>query len=309
MAFEDLNKLTDYFLIVDETRDRLAALPRYREQFSDRVPAAFGITRPASVFLGDRVLTHTHRGLKIYVKPTDVDLAPHIMMGGAWEGHVEAAIFSIVKAGQHAIDIGGNIGYHTLNLALAVGQGGRVDSFEANPELVPLLTATVFVNGFYPWVHVHHRAVMDRPGTVSLASEPGHFGSGNIVIGAVEHDANYHRGYSIKHQVEGVKLDDFFGALAKPVDFLRLDIEGAEPFAIRGAEGLLRASPNASIVLEWSIGMMAARCDVREFVDWLTSLGFRFWVISPANGAFEAVEPHATLNLPHSDLLVRRSDP
>jgi hypothetical protein len=40
-------------------------------------------TRPTSMFLGDRVLTTTHHGHKIFLDPSDNDLTPQLLGGGA----------------------------------------------------------------------------------------------------------------------------------------------------------------------------------------------------------------------------------
>ena len=53
---------------------------------------------------------------------------------GFWEGHETLAICKSVKRGQVALDLGANIGYHTLLLAKMVGPEGRVAAFEPESE-------------------------------------------------------------------------------------------------------------------------------------------------------------------------------
>ena len=302
LGFPDVYALGRYFCGTEEFRDRSRG-------------AQDPLHRPATVFLGDRVLTHTHRGHKIYLPPTDVDLAPHLMTSGVWERNVEAAIERQLRPGARAVDVGANIGYHTLAMAAAVGPTGRVDAFEANPQLIPLLRATFFVNGIRSWTHLHHVALMDQPGRIVLAAEPDHFGSGNAVPAAA-HPAEdvgpwsgYHQAYSVRHEVTATTLDAHFGADPPPLDLIRLDIEGSEPQALRGASGVIARSPTVRIIAEWSTAMMASRADVGAFVAWLTEQGFGFWRIRAEDRGLDPLPAADTLNLPHCDLVISRQEP
>jgi hypothetical protein len=142
--------------------------------------------RPVSIFLGDRVLTHTHRNEPIYLVPRDLDLTPPILLHGSYETHVERVLVAALRPGDTVIDVGANVGYHTLAIAAAVGPEGRVHAFEANPEVMRLLQATMFLNKLSNWlgdgrVTLHEKAALDRSGTITLASAPAHYGSGHVV--------------------------------------------------------------------------------------------------------------------------------
>ena len=230
----------------------------------------------APIFLGDRVLALTHRGHIIYLVPSDVDLTPSILLHGHWEPHVEKAVTNSLRPGDTVIDVGANVGYHTLAMASAVGPNGTVHAFEANPEVMRLLRATMFVNGFSSWlgtgrVNLYEKAVLDKPGNVMLASAPGHFGSGHVINNA----RSYHPAYSTRVEVPATALDLAIEDCVGTVDLIHMDIEGSEPLALRGARALIERSPGIKIIMEWSVGMMRARDDVGEFVRWLVQRGFR----------------------------------
>ena len=110
---------------------------------------------------------------------------------------MENVLQRLLRPGQCALDIGADIGYHTLTLGAAVGDAGQVHAFEASPRLHRLLDASVFVNGMSSFVRAHPLAGMDRPGSIMLASQPLHFGSGNVVpdreMGR-NHDEDYSAG-------------------------------------------------------------------------------------------------------------------
>jgi FkbM family methyltransferase len=297
--FLDLRALVDHLIGSAEFRER------YDKMNGSRVPQP---PRPAPIFLGDRVLAWTHRGQRIYLVPQDVDLTPHIMLTGTWETHVEATLLRLARPGHVAIDLGANVGYHTIVLGAAVAPTGRVFAFEAQPQLARLLRATIFVNGLLDLAEIHCCAVSDRPGNVVLAAAPDHYGSGNLT--PAFSPPGYDEGYSERVEVPAATLDQMLGDRIGAIDLMHLDIEGAEPLALRGAQSLIERSPALKIVTEWSVGMMSARADVAEFAAWLDGMGFRFWRVEPPpTNTLTPLSRDTLSNLPHSDLLLSRIDP
>lgn len=274
-------------------------------EFRNRYSAGSGLTRPASVFLGDRVLTSTHRGDAIYLVPLDLDLTPGILRCGEWEPHVEATILRSLRPGDTAIDVGANVGYHTLAMAAAIGSSGQLYAFEANPHVMRLLRATMIINGL-DRVTLHENAALDRVGTITLAFAPERYGSGHVIPD--EAPSDYGLACWVRVEASAVTIDSELGGRVDKVDLIHMDIEGSEPLALRGAQKLLERSPDLKIITEWSVGMMSTRADVGEFVGWLTECGFRFWVIEPG-GDLASLEPAALLTLPHCDLFLSRANP
>jgi len=260
---------------------------------------------PAPVFLGDRVFAVTHRGHVIYLLPSDLDLTPRILLNGNWEPHVEQTLASFLRPGDTAIDLGANVGYHTLAMAAAVGPSGQVHAFEANPDLTPLLAATLYANGLRDWegggcVKLYQGAVLDRPGAVTLAWAPDHYASGHVMVDSGP-------GYSKRIEVPAVTLDGVLSDRVEKVDLIRMDIEGSEPLALRGAQLLIERSPSVKIVSEWVVEFMRSRTDVDSFVSWLVELGFKFWAI--AHGPrFSAMTPSAAAAAPPCEMLLSRQD-
>jgi FkbM family methyltransferase len=247
----------------------------------------------------------------IYVAPLDVDLTPSILRHGRWEAYIEEMLVALLHPGDTVIDLGANVGYHTLAIADAVGASGQVHAFEANPEVMRLLRATMFVNGLSSHVgegrvSLYERAVLDRSGTVTLASAPGHYGSGHVIDDNPSSD--YGPFYSIRVEVPTVTLDALLGDRLSRVGLIHMDIEGSEPIALRGAQRILARSPQIKIVTEWNTNMMAARADVGQYIDWLADLGFRFWRIGYPPTVIE-VDRSALLDLAHCDLVLSRHPP
>jgi FkbM family methyltransferase len=233
-------------------------------------------------------------------------------MHGRYEAHVDQAIIASARPGDTVIDIGANVGYHTLAIAAAVGSDGRVHAFEANPAVMRLLKATMLVNGFCSFngpgrVDLYDGAALDRSGTITLASAPGHYGSGHVLLENTS-SSDYDFAYSTRVDVAAVTLDSVLADRVGPVDLIHMDIEGSEPLALRGGRTLIARSPNIKIITEWSVGMMKAHANVEEYVAWLVENGFRFWLIE-YEGKLAELDPSAVLNLPHCDLFLSRADP
>ena len=282
-------------------KDETGRAPRPRGLLS-----RLGLGRPARpergyCYLGGgRAIALTHAGKKIYLDTRDLGLTPHIATEGIWEPDVEAVLKRLVRPGHRVAEVGANMGYHTLTLAEGVGPRGHVDSFEANPAVLPLLRATIAVNGITDRVTIHPEAALDAAGTVEFTSDPDHIGSGHLAIpGEAAH-------YSRLAVVPAVTLDAALAALAR-LDVLRMDAEGSEPLVLRGATALLQRSPGVAVVTEWSAPMMA-RHDLGGLVGWLGDMGFRYWRIE--TGGRLAPVPGADLSgLSHADLVLSRVEP
>jgi FkbM family methyltransferase len=262
-----------------------------------------GLPRSSYCYLGDnRALALTRRGDMIYLDTRDLGLTPHIALHGIWETEVEAALARLVKPRQHVVEVGANMGYHTLAMARAIGPGGNLHAFEANPQVLPLLLSTLAVNGLSGMVTVHPHAALDQAGEVEFAADPQHIGSGHRALpgGAAN--------YSNRFNVTAVTLDGALLDRLGRIDLLRMDAEGSEPQVLRGAEQLIHNSPGLCIVTEWSPAMMAVRTDLNALVAWLKSLGFRFWHIG-AGGRLHSVPAGQLTTLAHCDLVMSRTLP
>ncbi|MCX7827376.1 MAG: FkbM family methyltransferase, partial [Verrucomicrobiae bacterium] len=107
---------------------------------------------------------------KIYVRLNDFGVGLPIFLRRAYEPYVTTAICRFLKPGCVFVDIGANIGYHTLMAAARVGAGGSVIAFEPNPANCALLQKSIAANGFGN-IRVHPNAVADHEGDVGLTRD------------------------------------------------------------------------------------------------------------------------------------------
>ncbi|MGG5807797.1 FkbM family methyltransferase [Falsiroseomonas sp. CW058] len=249
--------------------------------------------------LGERLLALTHDGRKIFLDAADIGITPHIALTGEWERETEAVIRRLLRPGDAVVEVGANMGYHTLAMADAVGPAGHVHAFEANPAITPLLDATIQVNGLAGRVTLHPVAALAHRGEVEFAIHPSHCGSAHL---AVPQDRPC---YSRRATVPAIPLDEALGAGFGPAAMIRMDAEGSEPLVLRGAAWLLARSPAMSIVMEWAPHMMQAYADVAGFADWLAALGFRAARILP-DASLQPLDRAGLLEAAHIEAVFRR---
>lgn len=210
--------------------------------------------RPGFVPLGPHAVALTRRGHQVFLLADDLSVTPRLALYGEWEPHVAGLLRHLLRPGQRVVEAGANVGLHTLGIAERIGPTGRLDAFEPVPEFHPLLERSLAANGLAGSVFLHQAALLDRAGEVEILQDPMFRGSGHL---AIEHSSTR---YSRRITATAVKLDTVLGDGA-PLDLLRLDVEGTEALALRGAEAVLRRSPHIRVVLEWSPVMLRSHCD------------------------------------------------
>ena len=88
-------------------------------------------------------------GHKLYIDSSDISLTPALLMsGGVWESGITALLGKIISPGMTVVDIGANIGYHTLTAANLVGFNGKVYAFEPEPGNFNLLNKNIHINKY-----------------------------------------------------------------------------------------------------------------------------------------------------------------
>lgn len=122
----------------------------------------------------------TRHGVLAYSKGREDLVSESLDMLGEYS-ESEARLFSaLVRPGDTVLDVGANIGAHSVALASFVGPAGRVHAFEPGAETAAFLRANVALNALEERVLVHQVAVGD-------GSEP--------MLTLVTTDANYGTAY------------------------------------------------------------------------------------------------------------------
>jgi FkbM family methyltransferase len=267
---------------------------------SMRSPADHGTFRaPVNYgYLGNGVgIATTHRGHRILLYTYDFGLAPHMVLTGEWERAIEETVLRFVPVGGTAVEVGCNIGYHTLAMCGKIGPAGKLFGFEANPTIHELLRWSLDLNGFLDRAAVFNCAALDRVGTVQFQYTPRAIGSGHVVSDKVDPRAKI-------INVEGTTLDIQLKDVGS-VDVLRMDAEGTEPRILAGARDLIDRSDRLVIIMEWSVAMMSRHTDVDRFISNITGQGFNSWQIQ-SDISLKPVQADQLKGLPHCELVLTR---
>ena len=168
-----------------------------------------------------------------------VDLSDHVIglniVRGRYETEEIAFARDLLKPGDTAIDIGGHIGFFTMQMAGAVGASGHVYSFEPFDANADLLERSIAENRFGDRVTFQRAAVGAANGTATLTFPVETLNSGGAYL---LRDGTAPLSGNQKKSVPVIALDAL--TLRRPVRFIKMDVEGAEPQVIRGAERVLR---------------------------------------------------------------------
>lgn len=230
------------------------------------------------------------------------DLGRSIFVGVQFEPNEFALLDRILRPGMTFLDGGANEGAYAVFAASRVGPFGRVVAVEPSPRELPRLHANVALNKFDN-VRVIEAALGDRSGAVELLlADPEHAGQntlGNFMYQGVTAAGRF--------QVTAVTIDDLMnrGDLTA-LDFVKLDLEGAELRALQGArQALHRWRP--VIMLEAAEAALAFQAGSRAaLLALLTEHQYRAWALDPATGGLTApgdAAPGDTLIAAHPECM------
>lgn len=167
------------------------------------------------------------RGMRINCKLWD-EVQNAIWWNGVnYERKESKFIRRYLKPGMVFFDVGSNVGYYTLLAAPIVGESGKVHAFEPVSEQHADLRANVDRNQLQNVVP-ERLIVTDRAGTMEInlgAEDNGGTGSVNLV----------YRTDRPTERVNCTTLDAYLRAQGVTrLDVLKIDVEGHEPFVLRG---------------------------------------------------------------------------
>jgi FkbM family methyltransferase len=152
-----------------------------------------------------------------------------IMLLSKYEPKVADALRRTVQSGWVAYDVGANLGYYSVLLGRQVGPKGGIYSFEANPVCVEYLRSNLALNQIAN-CEILPCALLDNREDVKFT-----INYGTSAIGLTQRSSFYESKIGHEVNVQGYSLDELVETfdLRKP-DVIKIDIEGAEAFAIAG---------------------------------------------------------------------------
>lgn len=201
---------------------------------------------------------------------TDTYIGQSLDLYGEFSEGETGLLRQIIRPGATVVEVGANIGAHTVCLAKAVGPLGKVLAFEPQRLVYQMLCGNVALNVLTN-VHTHHAAVGRAPGTITVPTlDPNasqNFGS--VSLGA----------WSEGEQVPVVTLDSLNLAAC---DLIKIDVERMELEVLLGAEQTIRRlQPVLYMENEWE---EKSEPLIRQLMTWNYRLYWHFPLLfNPAN--------------------------
>jgi FkbM family methyltransferase len=174
-----------------------------------------------------------------------------------------------IQPGMRVVDVGAHLGYIAMLASELVGKAGRVVAFEPQRQIAEWTGRNLRP---YPQARLVKMAAGDDTGIADfIECDLARSGfSGRPLTGAPAGlpDAGH------RYQVPVTTLDGALRPDERPVDFIKVDVEGSEMAVLNGAHHILRRD-RPLIVLEAEMpAANGPRPRVREFARWLEPMGY-----------------------------------
>jgi FkbM family methyltransferase len=220
-----------------------------------------------------------HRGTTFNTR-FDNDLSLAMFVGGTYEPNEFAFLDGLLRPGMKVLDGGANEGVYTLFLANKVGPNGRVVAVEPSPRELTRLRANLAANNLND-VTVVAAVLAERAGDISLKiADAGHAGQNTLG------EFIYEGLTPVETELlPAITLDELAATRGlTDVDVIKLDIEGAELRALRGATNLLQTA-RPLLLLELSPAALAHQGgSVKDLTALLERADYRLLCFDRATG-------------------------
>jgi FkbM family methyltransferase len=211
-----------------------------------------------------------------YSKTSQKFIGSHLEKNVAYEAELYALMLRKLKPGDTFIDIGAHVGFFSMIAAKLVGAYGKVYSFEMNPENHFMLVTNINVNNFKN-IRPHNWAISDSSGPVQFWINQDNDG-GHSLWDCGKHSFNEKSRTSPQKTVSYSIALDHYDSLGK-VDFIKMDVEGAEVLALNGMIELLKKNlPIVALEIN-NFGLAQMGHKYQDIRTIMNKIGYRCWLI------------------------------
>ncbi len=278
-ALDAISEIGLHKIVQDADKYKSSLLKRYVQTLSK----AFGVN--GNERENSREINNKTNGLSSYTA-SEANSTGNLNSDCQFDSEISEQILvrSIVKNGMIVFDIGANVGKYTKLFSQLVGEKGKVYAFEPSQNTFNRLTSIVH-ESWCSNVELFPKAVYSENTKVILNEFPDPYCSWNTLGKPLMEDPKNAKDYvpirkSI--EVEAVTLDSFCKENhINRIDYLKLDVEGAEVFALEGALELLKNKVIRYLQFEISQKMLEGlNTKARYVFDLLIANGYECHTIS-----------------------------
>ncbi|HAT35515.1 MAG TPA: FkbM family methyltransferase [Rhodospirillaceae bacterium] len=178
---------------------------------------------------GNNILKRCRHGLMLFNRH-DEFIGRSLELYGEYNGGEAKFLMQLLRPGDTVVEVGANIGSHTIPIAEAVGPKGHVVAFEPQRGVFQLLCANVGLNGLDQIQPLQFaigkqpgKARMLRPnyrksgnfGSISIGEQPGATNPSDyesVIVGTLDNMLKLESCRLLKVDCEGMELDVLKGA-------------------------------------------------------------------------------------------------
>ncbi|NTW01025.1 MAG: FkbM family methyltransferase [Oscillochloris sp.] len=223
------------------------------------------LTRLHTTLIGECPVDFSIYGGKIRFRSAGSVMSLHGYYVGEIEYHLMRYLVSQLHPNMVMLDVGAHHGAFTVVAAYELkkrGWKGVVHSFEPDPRNFAFLEYNVRQNGLQDYVVLHQQAVADLNSLRKLVM----YRSENSA-NALEHADDFSEAAPealISRQVQTICLDSLL-SLVPHVDLIKMDIQGAELWALTGAQSMIERD-RPTLLLEATPGRKSTE-EMEVFLD------------------------------------------
>lgn len=177
-----------------------------------------------------------------------------------------------VRSGENVLDIGAHIGLFSIAAAQLTGKAGKVFAFEPATDTQKLLKQTIAINQLSNLVEFHHEAIGATSGKTTFYVSPLKGDNSNSLV-AYKKDRKM-----VAIEVDMLSIDDFVHQKnLSSLSLIKLDVEGAELDAIKGAQNTLQQLKPVCIVAIHPEPIAARGNSLEEIYDLINSMNYKIF--------------------------------
>lgn len=213
---------------------------------------------------------------------------------GIYEAQEVKLFKNLLKSGYTFVDVGAHIGYYT-DIAANIIEDGRIFAFEPSPENFELLKQNT--KSFNGNVKIFNCGVGFKNEKRKLFLNPDNSGD--------------HRAYETEKkerdfiESDFVRLDNFLKG--EEVHFLKIDVQGFEVEVLRGAEEIIKNSPDINMLLEYSPSQLKlAKYSPGRLIGMLIDLRFNIYTKNKKGWIYASTEQLILNKAVHLNLFCSR---
>ena len=222
------------------------------------------------------------RGAWFYINPRDTSVAIQLF-SRTYEVYSTYVFSKLLRGGMVVCDIGAHVGLYTIIAAKSVGAGGKVYSFEPEPDNYKFLLKNIKLNQCSN-IHPFQLAITEKSGKVKLY---------------LSENSQDHRLIDFKRnrkdfiKVSQDSLDNIISD--QRVDLIKIDVQGVEESCIEGMRKIINKNKNLMMIVEfWPEGLMLARTNPLSFLKKL-SKEFKIYLLDEIKMKTEIINDFSKL--------------